>query len=177
MQAILDILAHELEYLIPSSRIFIYNQEFVLEPTEHPWVIVKQLGSKAFSNQNSTYTNSQGNYQEEQYVLTQDIIVVTIISKNIQALQYKEAIPMALASIYSEQRQDELAFKISRNMQCQDLSELEGGSINYRFDWTLNVLACYQLIKKSSYFDTFTTQLIERDGVPINKTFNPRVLP
>ena len=178
VQAILGILVEELSYFIPASRIFIYNQEFILEPTQEPWIIIKQMGSKVYSNQNSTFIDSNGNFNEEQDVLTQDIIGITIMSKDLKALQYKEAIPMALASIYSQQQQEALTFKIARIMQAIDLSEVEGGSMIYRFDWTLNVLSCYQLIKTALPFTNFETEVIVNDGQPdFTATFNPSVLP
>ena len=64
VQAILEILVEELAYIIPASRIFIYNQEFVLEPTQYPWVIIKHLGSKVYSNQNSTFIDANGNLND-----------------------------------------------------------------------------------------------------------------
>lgn len=179
IQEIRNILVEELSYFMPGKRIFIYNQEFVLEPTQHPWIVLKHLGSKVYSNQNFTFIDNLGNFNEEQDVLTQEIIGITIMSKDLAALQYKEAIPMALASIYSQQQQETLTFKLPRTMQAQDLSELEGGSMIYRFDWTLNVLACYQLIKTQKYFDTFETEVIVNDqgtGTIIEE-FNPAVLP
>ena len=176
VQAILNILVEELQYVIPSSRIFIYNQEYVLEPTEYPWIFVKQLGSRVYSNQNSTFIDSSGNLNEQQDLLTQDIIGITIMSKNLQALQYKEAIPMALASLYSQQQQELLTFKIARIMQAQDLSQLEGGSMIYRFDWTLNVLACYQLIKTNTYLNNFETEVLVSDGTVVTQSFNPSKL-
>lgn len=177
VQAILNILVEELAYIIDPSRIFIYNQELVLEPIQQPWVIVRQLGSKVYSNQNSSFIDSNGNFNEEQDLLTQDIIGITILSKDLQALQYKEAIPMALASIYSQQQQETLGFSIARIMQAQNLPELEGGSMNYRFDWTLNCLSCYQLIKTAIPFTNFQTKVIVQDGTETTTTFNPAVLP
>ena len=178
VQVILGILVEELAYLMPASRIFIYNQEFVLEPTAEPWVVIKHLGSRVYSNQNITGVDGNGNFTEEQDLLSQDIIGITIMSKDLKALQYKEATPMALASIYSQQQQETLTFKIARIMQAQDLSELEGGSMIYRFDWTLNVLAAYQLIKTQKYFSSFETEVIVNDGKPdLVAEFNPAQLP
>jgi hypothetical protein len=150
----------------------------VLEPVEDPWIIVKHLGSKVYSNQNLSFIDSDNNLNEEQDLLTQEIIGITIMSKNLNALLYKEAIPMALASIYSQQQQEALTFKIARIMQAQDLSELEGGSLIYRFDWTLQVLAAYQLIKNIEDFESFETQVIVNDGQPdLTAEFNPAILP
>ena len=178
VQVILGILVEELAFLMPPSRIFIYNQEYVLEPTTEPWIFIKHLGSRVYSNQNLSFIDNSGNLNEEQDLLSQDIVGITIMSKDLKALQYKEAIPMALASIYSQQQQEALTFKIARIMQAQDLSELEGGSMIYRFDWTLNVLAAYQIIKTQPYFNGFETQVIVNDGQPdLTATFNPAVLP
>ena len=178
IQQLLAILVEELTpQFMPENRIFIYNQELVLEPVQKPWIILKQMGSKVYSNQNLTYIDNNGNFTEEQDVYTQDIIGITILSKNLQALQYKEFIPMALASIFSQQQQEQYGFKIARTMQAQDLSELEGGSMNYRFDWILNVLACYQNIKTAKYFNSFETQVLVSDGTVTTSTFNPSVLP
>jgi len=177
VQAIRNILVSEMSYIMAPNRFLIYNQEYQFPNDPNAWVIIKHSLSKVYANNNFTYVNDIGNYVEEQDLNTQDTIIITIMSKNLQALQYKEGIPMALRSVFSQQQQEKYAFKIATLMPIQDLSEVEGGSMYYRFDVTVPVLTCYKLIKGQNYFDEFETYVDVNDGQPdLTATFNPAVL-
>lgn len=176
IQQIYEILVEELDYIPnfnPKSRIFIANQEYNIPKVQGMWVVIDQLGNKVYSNQNREYTDGDGNYREEQITLTQDIITVLVMSKNLQALLFKEGIPMALRSIFAQQQQEKLAFKIAQTMNMQNLSELEGGSRIYRYEFMINVLACYQHVKGAEYFSSFQTELRVQDGTIIDPFFEP----
>lgn len=176
VQAIRNILVKEMGYLIAPNRFVIANQEYTFPTDQNAWVIINESMSKVYSNQNHTFTDKSGNYNELQVVLTQDVITVNIMSKNLQALQFKEGIPMALRSIYAQQQQEQYAFKIAQIMTVMNLSDVEGGSEYWRFGWTLNVLSMYERIKSQTYFDGVLTELSVNDGEPlIEVEFNPAV--
>jgi hypothetical protein len=177
---LMNILIEEITYIPnfnPKLRIFIANQEYNIPKIKGAWIVLNQIGNKVYSNQNSTFIDTFGNFNEEQDTLTQDVIVISIMSKNEDALRYKEGIAMALRSIYSQQQQEAQTFKIAQTMPLQNLSVLEGGSMMYRFDVTVNVLACYQLIKNQNFFDAFETQVVVNNGGTIIEEFSPSVLP
>lgn len=159
------------------QRIVIYNQEFIIPPDDHVRIEVGFRGSKVFGSNNYTqYVN--GVFQEVQDLYTQEQLAVMVYSKNLEAIRYKELVMMGLKSIFSQQQQEKYSFKIAPNIPLQDLSELEGGAISYRFDLFLTCLVAYENILSQSYLNTFETQVIVGAKSPLLEVeFNPAVLP
>lgn len=169
-----DILLNEMN--LKPERIFYYNQDYDIPPDGGLWVIVAYQGSKPYANRNSTFTDSKtGDFMERQNLNTQEQIVVHLMSYGLEALERKEEVPMALASIYAQNLQSAQSFKIAPITPIVDRSEVEGGRINYRFDVMLTVLSWYEKIKVTEPYDTFETQLTVSDGSPKNfqVTFDP----
>lgn len=166
------------EMIIPFNRIILYNQDWVLPPDDNLWAIVSFRGSKLYSNNNKTYIDDNDDFVEEQCITTQEQIAVTLMSYNLQALQRKEEVPMSLVSIYSQQVQNRESFKIAPIVSIVDLSDIEGGKINYRFDILITVLSWYTKTKKVLYYENFPTKITVNGGLQdMTAQFNPAVRP
>lgn len=163
----------------PTERIFLYNEDYVLPPDNGLWIIVAYAGSKPYSNRSSTFTDENGNFMERQNVNTQEQIVINLMSFDLEALERKEEVLQALASLYSQNVQSQESFKIAPIMPIADRSEIEGGKINYRFDIMLTVLTWYEKIKSADYYDGIITKVTVADGALKNQTveFNPAINP
>ena len=158
---------------LPDERIFYYNQDYVLPEDKGLWVIVGFQGSKLYFNRSSTFTDEKGNFSERQNVNTQEQISVQLMSFNLEALERKEEVPQALASIYSQNIQRQCGFKIAPIMNVADASYLEGPEITYRFDWMVTVLSWYEKVKLTEVMPGFLTEVTVADGSPIQQTFDP----
>ena len=113
------------EMNLQDERIWYYNQDYKIPDDKGLWVIVGYQGSKLYANRNSTGIDSKGDFVERQNVNTQEQISVQLMSYNLEALERKEEVPQALASIYSQNLQRQLSFKIAPIMNVADASYLE----------------------------------------------------
>jgi hypothetical protein len=143
-------------------------------------VIVGFSGGRPYANRNYTGTDKSGNFVEKQSVNSLEQIMVHLMSYNLEAYQRRYDVPLAIASIYAQQKQSALAFRIGRNpIGPVDASGQEGPEINYRFDWTLNVLVAAGKIKSADYLENFITELTVADDTSkdLQVTFDPSVKP
>lgn len=159
------------------ERIGIYNQPYVLPPTDGMWVEVAFVASKIYgSNDYVQFVN--GVFQEVQDLYTQEHIMVRCFSKNLDTLRYKEIVAMGLNSIFARQQQEKYSFKICNVQPFPDTSDLEGGEINYRADISVMCLTAYENIISAGYLNGFTTQVTAANGsATMQKTFLPTALP
>ena len=151
------------ELCIDPDRVVIYNQKFnlgkknglyiYLEYRVPPTIISSRNQMDIFANE-----NQDSNWMEE--------ITVGIYSRNLDALQRKEEVAMALHSIYSQQLQEAQSFKIFRNVKIIPINEIEGPARLYRFDIECRVQAWYSKVKVAQFFDSFNVEVRVNDGQP-----------
>lgn len=154
IDCIRDILVHEFSDM-DEERINIYNEKFKIPPKDGAFITIEYKGSpKIISSRN--YMEGTDEVQE---LNTSESFVVGIFSKNLEALQQKEKVVMALNSIFSVQTQEKYSFKIYREMKIEDLSFLEASAMLRRFDITFTVNAWYKETKAAEYFETFSTKV------------------
>ena len=160
-----QILIHELP--IDSERVNLYNQKFVI-PTDEAWYIVIERGpSKMISSRNTLVDLGAGQgLQEVMDLNTQDQYTIGVFSRNLDALNRKEEIIMALGSVYAQQIQEKYSFRIFKNPSLTDLSELEGAALLYRFDISVIVHSWRQKVKDADFYDAFSAQVRVNDGSP-----------
>ena len=159
------------------ERIGIYNQPYILPPTDGMWIEIAFVASKIMSSQDYVqYVN--GVYQEVQDLYCQENIMVRCFSKNLDTLRYKEIVAMGLNSIFARQQQETYGFKICNVIPFPDTSDLEGGEINYRADISCMCLTGYENIITAGYLNKFTTQVTAADAsLTMQQIFNPAQLP
>ena len=89
---------------LANGRVFLWDQK-IFQPTDYdPYIIVSIPSCKPFSNGTTYFTDSAGNYNEQQSVNMQAMLDINIISRGPAARDRKEEIILALNSLYSEQQ-------------------------------------------------------------------------
>jgi hypothetical protein len=161
LKVVADIIETEMDLkpTIPSStnpndrRVFIYNQNFVLPTYDYLFAIISEIPGKVIAAHNR-YDDVAG--KEVQEIIMQRELGIDIMSRNAEARQRKEEVLMALASIYSQQKQEANGFRVfAYSLSFVDVSENEGaGRINrYRAAVILHVR--YTKQKDIDYFSQF----------------------
>jgi hypothetical protein len=159
------IFLQELE--LDDDRINIWNQKFDIPSDENLFIVLSYQPSKVIANRNTVkYNPTTSEYEEIQDVNVQEHITVGIFSRNLDALNRKEEVLMAMASVYSQQLQEKYSFKIARIAPIEDLSVLEATALLYRFDIPLVIFSHYQKIKTVEYFETFDVE-VKANGEPL----------
>lgn len=154
------------ELNLSDDRVYIYNQKFTIPPVDGLMVVVAFKASKIIANRNNTRVNADDLLEEVQDLNTQEMLSVMIFSRNEEALQRKEEVVMALYSVFSQQLQEKYSFRIFRMSPIQDMSQLEGSAILYRFDIDITMMSWYQKIKKVEFYDSYRTKVRVNNGQP-----------
>lgn len=150
-----DILIREME--LAKDRVVVYNQKLKIPEDEFLFVVVEYKFSKTLSNRSVVFTS--GSTSEIQDVNMQEFYTIGIFSSNLEALQRKEEVVMALGSQYSQQMQEKNSFQISRVNPIQDVTDLEPTALLYRFDIDIVVAAWYTKTKAADYYNQFTGEI------------------
>lgn len=151
---------------IDSDRVVIYNQKFNLGKDQGLYLYIEYrvppviISSRNFMDSNNN-ENQHSNWLEE--------ITVGIYSRNIEALQRKEEVAMALHSIYSQQLQEQQSFKVFKNPRIIPVNEIEGPARLYRFDVECKVQSWYSKVKVAEFFDSFNVNIIAEGGSPLQE--------
>lgn len=161
LQLIADIIQTELD--LDDGRVWIFDQK-IKEPTdEDAFVVIHSINPKPFGN-STKYESTDDGMQQVQSVNMSDMIQIDIKSRNLDALNRKEEIILALNSMYSQNQQALNNFSIgiiSKNFI--NLSNQDGAAIPYRYIITCQVQ--YMILKKQSaaYYDDFSEPEIITD--------------
>ena len=122
-ECIRQILIHQMN--LDPKRVNIFNQRIDPEllKDEGLFIYLDCLPSKTISSR-GVYKDDpvSGDYREVQDLNLYDPIVIGIFSKNLEALQRKDEVVMALSSHYAQQLQEQYSFKIFRNAPIEDLN-------------------------------------------------------
>ncbi len=146
---------------IDEDRVTIYNQKFIIPRNSGLFIYIEYKSSpKQISSRDKMIVDSLGNANENQDSNWLEDISIGVYSKNLEALQRKEEVAMALHSIYSQQLQETQGFKIFRNVNIVPINEIEGAARLYRFDIECKVLSWYNKVKVAQFFDSHTVEVI-----------------
>lgn len=176
-EALRKIIIEEMD--LNEQSVIIYNQKANIPTTQGLWVFVEFKYSRMISARSTPAGNGPtGALVERQDLNMQEHYSIGIMSRDTAALERKEEVVMALNSVYSQQVQEENSFKIFRQTPIQDVSELEGTAILYRFDVDIVVHAWYAGTKEPDYFDAFEVEVkTEKESVtfeqPTTAVFPP----
>lgn len=147
---------------LSADQIYIYNQKFRIPPDDRIYVAVRFLQAKPFSNVIKYGSTSGLQATQESNFYSQ--IMVDIFGTTIDALDRKEEIVMALKSVYSQQQQQLNSLSIAAlPISFNDLSQLEGSAIPYRFNITVAMQYLVKKLADVSYFDDFDAPEVQTD--------------
>jgi hypothetical protein len=148
---------------LSDDQIYIYNQKFNIPPDERLYVAVGVGPVKPFSNINR-HSESGANYNSNQFANFKTTLEINILSKSTDALERKEEVVLALNSDYSNRQQELNSFHIAPiTSQFNNLSEIEGSAIPYRFNISVNMLYAYEKVNAAEYYDEFPDLNIATD--------------
>lgn len=165
-----DIVQRELG--LADGRVYLWDQK-IMQPTDAGlYVAVAMVSANPIGSSNRF--NGDTN-KSEQFVTMQGVVDIDLISRDASARDRKEALILAFDSDYSRQMQDANSFYIGKlSTRFQNLSEVDGGAIPYRYKATVKIQYVYTKNQEAQYFDTFTTQgTVE----PIDETFESQEPP
>ena len=154
-----DILQHEMG--LDNGQVYIFNQKLMIPTDGKLYIAVSVISEKPFSNTREMVSTTGGGLIEQLSSNVLATLGVNILSRSTEALDRKEEVILALNSIYSQQQQETNGFHIAHvSSGFNNLSEIDGAAIPYRFNITVNVQ--YKVLKKSavSYYDRFTKQVV-----------------
>jgi hypothetical protein len=130
IQIIRQIIVEEMG--LPDESVMIYNQKWDIPPDDNLYMDVEFRYGVPYSNRNSLPI-IKGVATEQADVNMQEHYTVRVFSRSTLALQRKEEVLMALASIYSQQQQESNSFRIFPIMRIQDVSEVERKTLPIRY--------------------------------------------
>ena len=154
-----EILQRELG--LANGRVYLWDQK-INQPTDSGlYIAVSVPTCKPFGNVNRQVGES-ADFLSEQYIAMSAVVDIDIMSRGPFARDRKEEILLALYSNYSQQQQTANSFYISRlpGSTFQNLSEIDGAAIPYRYRISVNLQYAYSKNSNVDYFDDFEREVI-----------------
>jgi hypothetical protein len=167
---LVDIVRNQMS--LANERVNVYNTKFSIPNDSHLFVAVEYKSSKTFASKSETAIDANI-FNEHQVLNVQERYAIMVFSRNLEALQRKEEVVMALYSVYARQQSDKYGLKIARIAPIQDLSALEGAAILYRFEIDVVILRGYEKIPQVDWFGTFAGAVTAENGSDVTKNFTP----
>lgn len=149
------------------NQIWIYNQRKKIPPSEGLFVVVGNISVTPYGN-NNRYVPLEGGYGQEISQMMQELLSVNMFSYDTSAVERMPELMGSFHSIYSQQKQGEIGFRIGVvPSSIQDTSALEASAILFRQTITLKVLRAYSKITAGEYFDKYKTEVLTNVGEEI----------
>lgn len=151
---------------LADGRVYLWDQKISQPSDAGLYVAVAMVSANPIGSSNRF--NGDTN-QSEQFVTMQGVVDIDLISRDASARDRKEALILAFDSDFSRRTQDANSFYIGKlSTRFQNLSEVDGGAIPYRYKATVKMQYVYTKNQEAQYFDTFTTQ---GNVEPIDESF------
>ena len=145
--AVIDILRTELE--LEPEQVLLYNQKWTIPSDYKVMVVVGLVSSVNYGSKCETYKDGE-NFYENKSLNKLELISIDILSRGLEAYNRRDEIILALKSTYAEQVMEANSIKISSlPVGFNDSSELEGNSILYRYNVTINVYSNTSMQKEN----------------------------
>jgi len=144
------------------EQIYIYNQDFKIPETKGLFILMQYNNSDNYSTTNEFIPAPEGVDTAQEYIsmLTREYYTINVVSKNDEARQRKEEVIMALNSNYSQDQQGLYQFQIAKiSNSFVNVSELEGAGMLNRFAINISLLAFYNKVTDTSFYDNFNNQI------------------
>lgn len=145
------------------KQVYIYNQKLKLPPDERLYIAVGVMSTKVFGN-SSKHETVSGDFVQKGSVNQLATLNINIMSRSTAALFEHQKLALAHMSDYSLNQQLANGFLIAKIPgQFNNLSEIEGSAIPYRYNCTVNLQ--YSTIEQNevSFYDTFNQPEITRE--------------
>lgn len=157
-----DIIQKELE--LADGRVYLFNQK-IMQPTDDGLFVALSVPMvKPFGNVRG-FTGASSSASSDAYVAVAATVDIDVISKSTAALDRKEEVLFALASLYASQQQTANGFSVARlPTRFLNISGIDGAAIPYRFRLSLVMTYAFAKSKPAPYFDSFGREVYGDDG-------------
>ena len=172
-----DILAHEITINgipIDGGRVFIWNQKFRIPNDDGAFVLLRYAGSPVMISNRVSQVSTLGGLKDVQDMNLNERIIVSMFSRNMDALRNFPMMAFSLRGTYAQQTMEENSFHIARVSGVEELSDLEATGMLYRFDMTVSVNSWYQVEKSIDFYSSFQVQAMTE---AVTVTFDPTTDP
>ena len=150
------------ELTLYEERVMIWNNKSKIPSDERLFISLEQAATKVFSNIAIVESRDDG-YYEVQTLTVLENYNIDIMSRNLDAMQRKEEIPMALRSNYSQNKQVANGIMISKIASLTNISGVEASAQLFRFQCVVTLQASYTKEKVIEYYETFPTLVKTED--------------
>ena len=165
-QNIIDILLSEMK--LDKNQIWIGHQNYKIPDSKQMFIIVTMSDAKIIGNNNEVLPTTAGMTQN-QGVAAAEKIQIDIMSRSQEAIYRRWEILQALQSVFSEQQQEKLFFRIfSQPSSFINTSNAEGGSNINRFTIVITCHAWHSkqvVLGSGDYYDDFTTRVDDEETI------------
>lgn len=169
-QLIADIVEGFME--LPKDRIWVRDKNFKIPDGDGIFVVVGLVDSQIITNANSVVPTDEG-MEQQLSVTTRENVQIDIMSRSDEARTRRYEILQAIASVYSEQVQEENQFRIfTQPMSFVNASGPEGGSNISRYTttiachtWQLKKVMIQPYKDGGDYFDKFKTRVDDEKSI------------
>lgn len=148
------------EMSLGADQIYFWDQKIIIPKDNRLYVAISELSCKPFSNIRETVAIT-GGLTERLTTNFKTTLQVDILSRSAEARTRKEEVILALNSTYSIQQQEANSMMIAKiSSGFNNLSEIDGAAIPYRFNILVNIQYAVQKTKAIDYYDDFTDEVL-----------------
>lgn len=145
----------DVEMEMSPNRVWAYNGNQNLPQDNDMFIVLSFIGKMPYYNNSKQITTGNG-IKEYQSIGINESILISVVSKSIEARERCYEVLLALKSQYSQKIQEKYHIHISTINDCLDSSFLEATARLNRFDIRCNVIRSYSKIKDIDYYDKFS---------------------
>lgn len=147
---------------LDDGRVWIYNQRRTIPTDKGLCVVVGMVSAEPFANVTQFNPAAQNTAGATETVTTsmRELVSIDIFSADTTAAARAWEVVAALGSRYAQDSQADNQYKIASVPQAmQNVSELEGASILYRFTMSIPVLRSYSSTSDVTYYDSSSKEI------------------
>lgn len=158
LQLVCDIIQTEMS--LPNGHVYIFDQKYKIPTNSELYISVGEVTPQPYANINKMDHGGAG-LKEVQSINVRSSLMIDIMSRNDSALLRKNEILMAFKSNYAQQQMMANGFQISiLSDTFNNLQELEGAAIPFRYNITVGLMYTDVKEKEVSYYDEFESEII-----------------
>lgn len=152
LEIIKNILCEEMN--LAKTRVWAYNADVDL-PKDSKLFVILHYGERRPISNNVKYVSTDTGLEEHQSMNVAEDVIISLLSRGVDARERAHEVHMAFRSTYSQQRQAKEHVHISLLGDVYDASFLEATSRINRFDCRVRVFNSFDKIKTIDYYDKF----------------------
>lgn len=135
-----------------ANRVLVYDENYDAPKDSSLFIVISTGTSKIISS--SHYFDETTQTEVREVALAQEYIL-DIQSRDRSAMSRKEEVVAALTSDYAEKQMEANTFRLFRNAQVLDLSEIAGGRAVHRYQTRCTMFYKQTFTESVEYFDNY----------------------